>query len=686
MFGFAGRKRVGQSADVERRSLRAGAARRARVLTATLLVLAGPIASLWVGVSPAAASVTLTQVAPTTGTTTTTASSAFTSQLNTTGQGGLTVNFVTTPATSCGVTVSVLGAISTNGTLHSGGCTVSGTDSDSGGDTGTWTYTLTINSVALTQSGSASGTVTTTGSSAFTDQLATNGPSGIVSFVTTSVACGVVVSVHGAISTTGTLHSGSCVVSGTDSDTAGDTAGTWTYTLTINLVALTQTSSVSGSTTTAASPAFTSQLATTGPSGLVSFVTTSVACGVVVSSSGAISTTGSLPVGTCVVSGTDSDIFGDTPGTWTYTLTITLVTVTQTAPTSGTTTTTASSAFTTQLATTGSGTVSFVTTSSTPCGVVVALHGAISTTGSLPVGTCTVSGTDSDTNGDTGGNWFYTLTITAVTITQTAPTSGTTTTTASSAFTGQLATTGSGTVSFATTPATACGVAVSSSGAITTTGSLAASTCTVSGTDSDTHGDTAGTWTYTLTINSVTVTPTPSTTITQGAPMTGWTTPAASAAFKAHLATTGQSGSVSFVTTSWACWVDVSSSGAITATRGLKPGHCTIRGTDSDSAGDTGTWTYTLNIGPVTITQRAPMTGWTTTAASARFKGHLAMNGRHGHVWFVTTSRSCGVAVSSSGAITTEGRLKAGHCAVWGTDTGSARTWGRWTFTLTVRR
>jgi hypothetical protein len=595
MFGFTGRKRVGQSADVERRSLRAGAARRARVLTTALLVLAGPIASLWVGVSPAAAAV-ISQIAPFSNTVTTTASAAFTDQLNTTGQtSGVTY---TTTSTLCGVLVSASGHITTTpGGLSVRTCTVSGNVSSSTDTTASWTYTLTVTAVTITQNAPTTGSVTTTGSSAFTSQLATTGPSGLVSFVTTSVACGVLVSSSGAITTTGSLHSGSCVVSGTDSDTAGDTAGAWTYTLTIALV-----------------------------------------------------------------------------------------TIAQNAPTSGSVTTTGSSAFTGQLATTGSGTVSFVTTS-TACGVLVSSSGAITTTGSLHTGSCTASGTDSDTNGDTAGNWFYTLATTAVTITQSAPTTGTTNTAASAAFTGQLATTGSGTVSFVTT-SVACGVVVSSAGVITTGGSLSAGSCTVSGTDSDTAGDTAGAWTYILTINSVTPTPTPtpSTTITQGAPMTGWTTPAASAAFKAHLATTGQGGSVSFVTTSWACWIDVSSSGAITATRGLKPGHCTIRGTDSDTAGDTGTWTYTLTIGPVTITQRAPMTGWTTRAASARFKGHLAMNGRHGHVWFVTTSRSCGVAVSPSGAITTKGRLKAGHCTVWGIDTGSARTWGRWTFTLTVRR
>ena len=126
-----------------------------------------------------------------------------------------------------------------------------------------------------------------------------------------------------------------------------------------------------------------------------------MACGVVVSASGAISTTGSLHTGGCTVSGTDSDTAGDTAGTWTYTLTITAVTVTQTAPTSGTTTTTASPAFTDQLATTGSGTLAFVTTL-TLCGVLVSSSGAITTTGSLAASACTVSGTDSDSHGDTG--------------------------------------------------------------------------------------------------------------------------------------------------------------------------------------------------------------------------------------------------------------------------------------------
>jgi hypothetical protein len=54
------------------------------------------------------------------------------------------------------VLVSSSGAISTTGALPAGSCTISGTDSDTAGDTGTWTYTLVVNGVATTTSLSVS--------------------------------------------------------------------------------------------------------------------------------------------------------------------------------------------------------------------------------------------------------------------------------------------------------------------------------------------------------------------------------------------------------------------------------------------------------------------------------------------------------------------------------------------------
>jgi hypothetical protein len=265
------------------------------------------------------------------------------------------------------------------------------------------------------QASPTAGSVTTSASAAFTDQLVASEATGDVTFVTTSTACGVVVSAGGAVSTTGTLAAGSCTVSGTDSDTDSDT-GTWSYALTITPVTVTQASPAGGTTTTTGSAGFTDQLAPASLNGNVTFVTSSTGCGVVVSEGGVVSTTGSLDAGSCTVSGTDSDVAGDT-GTWTYTLAIGPVTITQVAPADGQVTPAGSAAFTAQLATTGQDPVTFATTPGTPCGVTVSTGGLVSTTGTLPAGACTVSGTDTDTAGDTAGTWTYTLTVSAVVIT-----------------------------------------------------------------------------------------------------------------------------------------------------------------------------------------------------------------------------------------------------------------------------
>jgi hypothetical protein len=374
-------------------------------------------------------------------------------------------------------------------------------------------------------------------------------------------------------------------------------------------------------------------------------------------------------------------IGGDFDDTWTFGVPVP-VTLNQTGDLTGTTTTTDSSAFTDQLATDEPyGAVSFVTTPATACGVVVSPAGVVSTTDSLSVGTCTVSGTDSDVENDTGV-WSYTLTIDPVTITQVAPLGGTTTPAAAAAFTDQLATTGNGSVSFATTPATACGVTVSTGGAVSTAGPLATGTCTVSGTDTDTAGDTAGTWTYTLTVSAVAVAPPPRPVLTQAQPLSGTVSPAGLTHFRAHLAVAG-SGGARYVTTSRWCGLAVSPAGVITIQGHLAAGGCTVSGTDS-GAGAAGTWTYTLRVGTVTITQVKPWAATTTTAASPGFRGQFKTNGGRGQVRYRTTSRACGVTVSAGGTITTRGHLKAGQCTVSGTDADTTGAHGHWTFTLTI--
>ncbi len=181
--------------------------------------------------------------------------------------------------------------------------------------------TLTVTAGTITQGAPTSGSTTPGNSTGFTDQLATTGQTGPVTFKTTTSATGIAVSASGAISVSTQLNAGAYTVSGTDSDTSGDT-GTWSYTLTVAGGTITQGAPTSGSTTPGNSTGFTDQLATTGQTGPVTFVTTVPAAGIAVSASGAISVSTQLNTGTYPISGTDSDTNGDT-GTWSYTLTVT---------------------------------------------------------------------------------------------------------------------------------------------------------------------------------------------------------------------------------------------------------------------------------------------------------------------------------------------------------------------------
>ena len=160
-----------------------------------------------------------------------------------------------------------------------------------------------------------------------------------------------------------------------------------------------------------------------------------------------------------------------------------------------------------QLAVGGSrGTVSYVVTAPN-AHLAVTSSGAITTVGAsagaaLPVGTYTVSGTDSDSDGDTG-TWSFTLTVIKGYIIQIPPTfKSVSVANSGGSFADQLNVSGArGTVDYIVT-ASNPHVNVTPSGLVETVGAtvgapLAVGTYTVSGTDSDAYGDT-GTWSYTL--------------------------------------------------------------------------------------------------------------------------------------------------------------------------------------------
>ena len=88
---------------------------------------------------------TIAQTTPTSGSVTVTGSSAFTDQLNTTGG----IGPVTFAGGGAGLTVSSSGQIATTGTLAAGTYTATGTTADAFGDTGTFTYTLTVGAITL---------------------------------------------------------------------------------------------------------------------------------------------------------------------------------------------------------------------------------------------------------------------------------------------------------------------------------------------------------------------------------------------------------------------------------------------------------------------------------------------------------------------------------------------------------
>ena len=131
---------------------------------------------------------------------------------------------------SADVVVSSSGAVTTTGSLSVGTYPVSGTDTD-GTDTGVWSYTLDVasSSSSIIQSAPSANTTTTSNSAGFTDQLATTGNSGTVTFTTVTSSADVVVSSSGAVTTTGSLSVGTYPVSGTDTD--GTNSGVWSYTL-----------------------------------------------------------------------------------------------------------------------------------------------------------------------------------------------------------------------------------------------------------------------------------------------------------------------------------------------------------------------------------------------------------------------------------------------------------------------
>ncbi len=242
-----------------------------------------------------------------------------------------------TPTPAFSVSGAPSGVSLTNTTSLTGTATLSGTgvapgvhtftiDATNSVATTAQSFTLTVLTTIVQSVASESGSTTIVASSGFHDQLVTTGQIGTETFSQSgSTPSGLDVSSSGYVTTSGTLSKGTYVATGTDSDSDGD-VGSWTYSLTVNPVTITQADPTSGSTTMADSSSFHDQLAvTTGtyvPGATVTFSgASSTPPGLEVSSSGSVTTSGTLSGNTYVVTGNDSDGYGDS-GSWSYTLTV----------------------------------------------------------------------------------------------------------------------------------------------------------------------------------------------------------------------------------------------------------------------------------------------------------------------------------------------------------------------------
>ena len=249
------------------------------------------------------------------------ASATFNDQLVTTNNNG-TVSYVQTTG-SPDLVVSSSGLVTTSGALAVGTYTATGTTSDTHGDTGTFSITAKVG--VLLQSSPTSAAVKVSGLANYSGQLSVTGASGAVTYVQTRGTPSLLVSATGLVTASGSLVAGTYVATGTESDAIGDKG---TFTLTLNVGALVQRLPTTATITTVKSSTFSEQLSVGANRGAETFVQTRDTPSLVVSSSGLVTTSGALAVGTYKAAGTVSDTTGDV-GAFTFTL---IVAVTPPAP------------------------------------------------------------------------------------------------------------------------------------------------------------------------------------------------------------------------------------------------------------------------------------------------------------------------------------------------------------------
>jgi len=141
---------------------------------------------------------------------------------------------------------------------------------------------------------------------------------------------------------------------------------------------------------------------------------------------------------------------------------------------------------------------------------------------------------------------------------------------------------------------------------------------------------------------------------------------------------------VAYVESSGSPDLVVSPTGLVTTSGPLATGTYNAVGTTSDSAGDTGSFAFSLKVG--VLVQRTPTAASVTTSNSAAFTQQLDVGANLGAVNYVQTSGTPNVLVSATGLVTTAGTLSPGAYHVTGTTTDPTGDEGTFTFVLTVTK
>ena len=450
-------------------------------------------------------------------------------------------------------------------------------------------FTLNIMCPTITITNPANATATA--SAAFSETFTQAGGVGTMTFTTASaLPAGLTLAANGVLSGTPTeTGTFAIVVTATDSNGCSGVSATYNLVVACQNITVTNPAVSTGTVSTFFSQAFTQG----GAIGTPTFTTAStLPSGLALAADGTLSGTPTQP-GTFPIVVTVTDSNGCTGTSATYNLIIACQTITVTNPAN--TSSPAGSALNETFTQSGAiGTATFTTASTLPAGVTLSTAGLLSGT-PTGNGTFNIDVTVTDSNGCTGANLTYVLTITCQTITVTNPAN--TTGTAGSAFTALFTQSGGlGTVTFTTSSTLPAGLALAGNGVLSGT-PTETGTFNIVVTATDQNLCTGTSATYTLVIGCPTIT------VSNPANSNG----TASTLFTETFTQTGAVGTAVFTTAS------TLPAGVTLATNGVLSGTPTQTGTFpivvtvTDSASCTGTSaTYTLVIACQTISVTNP--------------------------------------------------------------------------------